>query len=72
MGCGATLDLTGSDIALVGGTLPNNGCTIATSASGGIVPAASRKLSGDLVGYTLFLSPTKARIGKMGFTVIVR
>ena len=69
---GATLDLTGADIAVVGGTLPRKGCLIATSASGGIVPAASRKLSGDLVGYTLFLSPTKARIGKTGFTVIVR
>ena len=69
---GATLDLTGADIAVVGGTLPNNGCTIATSASGGIVSAASRKLSGDLAGYSLILTSTKARIGKTGFTIIVR
>ena len=42
------------------------------SPSGGIAPAAPRKLAGALAGYRLFLTPTKARIGKAGFMIIVK
>ena len=70
---GATLDLTGAAIAVTNPEdMPKDGCTIATSASGGIVSAAPRKLSGELAGYSLFLTSTKARIGKPGFIILVR
>ena len=70
---GATLDLTGAEIALVNPeALTRDGFMLAMSPSGGIVPAAPRKLTGTLTGYRLFLTPTKARIGKAGFMVIVK
>ena len=70
---GATLDLTGAEIALSNPeALTRNGFVLARSPSGGIVPAASRKLAGALAGYRLFLTPTKARIGKAGFMIIVK
>ena len=68
----ASLDLTGAEINVTDlANLPRDGWTFATSPSGSIVPAEPRKLSGALEGYTLFLSPTKARIGKVGFVLFV-
>ena len=69
---GATLDLTGAELVVTNPEALQKGYTFATAPSGGIVPAAPRPLSGDLRGYRLFLSRTKARIGKSGFTLIVR
>ena len=69
---GATLDLTGAELVVTNPEALQKGFTFATAPSGGIVPAAPRPLSGDLRGYRLFLSRTKARIGKSGFTLIVR
>ena len=69
---GATLDLTGAELVVTNPEALQKGYTFATAPSGGIVPAAPRPLSGDLRGYRLFLSRTKARIGKPGFTFIVR
>ena len=69
---GATLDLTGAELVITNPEALQKGFTFATAPSGGIVPAAPRPLSGDLRGYRLFLSRTKARIGKSGFTLIVR
>ena len=40
--------------------------------AGGIVPAAPRALGGELSGYTLFLTPNRARIGRRGLSVIVK
>lgn len=70
---GATLDLTGAEIALSNPeALTRNGFVLARSPSSGIVPAASRKLAGALAGYRLFLTPTKVHIGKAGFMIIVK
>ena len=70
---GATLDLTGAEVVLANPeALTQGGFVLAMSPSGGIVPAAPRKLAGALAGYRLFLSPTKARIGKAGFMIIVK
>jgi hypothetical protein len=69
---GATLDLTGAELVVTNPEALQKGYTFATAPSGGIVPAAPRPLSGDLREYRLFLSRTKARIGKPGFTFIVR
>ena len=70
---GATLDLTGAEIFIENPEgLPGDGMTIAESSAGGIVPASVRKLDGALSGYFLFLTPGKARIGKQGFSVIIR
>lgn len=70
---GATLDLTGAEICIANPEdIASDGFTIAESSAGGIVPAAPRKLEGALSGYFLFLTPGKARIGKQGFSVIIR
>lgn len=69
----ATLDLTDAEIVVTDpANLTDDGWTFATSSSGGIVPAEPRKLDGALAGYTLFLTPTKARIDKQRFTVILK
>ena len=70
---GATLDLTGADIVCATPGVPMHvGLNLATAPSGGIVPAAPRALGGELSGYTLFLTPNRARIGRRGLTVIVK
>lgn len=70
---GATLDLTGAEICIANPEdIASDGFTIAESSAGGIVPAAPRKLEGALSGYFLFLTSGKARIGKQGFSVIIR
>ena len=70
---GATLDLTGAEIAVTNPeALTKVGCVFASSSEGGIVAASPRKLGGTLAGYTLYLTPTKARIGKPGFMLVVR
>jgi hypothetical protein len=72
---GATLDLSAvTEVALkdASAEVPAGGWVIATSASGGIVSSKSElKLTGALSGYTLFITPTKARIGKPGLMIIV-
>jgi len=68
---GATLDLSDAEIVVTNPeALTRDGFTLAVSPSGGIVPAAPRKLSGPLDGYSLFLSSTSARIGKSGLIII--
>jgi hypothetical protein len=71
---GATLDLSVvTEVALkdASAEVPAGGWVIATSASGGIVSSKSElKLTGALSGYTLFITPTKARIGKPGLMII--
>lgn len=70
---GATLDLTGANIVGAAPEVPmHGGLVLATAPSGGIVPAAPRALGGELSGYTLFLTPNRARIGRRGLTVIVK
>ena len=70
---GATLDLTGAQVALANPeALTRDGFLLAMSPSGGIVPSASRTLTGTLTGYRLFLTPTKARIGKAGLMITVK
>jgi T5SS/PEP-CTERM-associated repeat protein len=70
---GATLDLTGAEVALANPeALTRDGFLLAMSPSGGIVPSASRTLTGTLTGYRLFLTPTKARIGKAGLIITVK
>ena len=70
---GATLDLTGAEVALANSeALTQGGFMLATSPSGGIVPAAPRRLGGELSGYRLFLSPTSARIGKPGLIIMIQ
>ena len=69
---GATLDLSDAEIVVTNPeALTRDGFTLAVSPSGGIVPAAPRKLSGPLAGYSLFLSSNKARIGKSGLVIFV-
>ena len=69
---GATLDLTGAEIVVTNPeALTRDGFTLAVSPSGGIVPAAPRKLTGDLSGYRLFTTSTSARIGKSGLVIFV-
>ena len=69
---GATLDLTGAEICIANPEdIASDGFTIAESSAGGIVPAAPRKLEGALSGYSLFLTPGKARIGKRGFLILI-
>lgn len=67
---GATLDLSAvSEASLkdASAAVPAGGWVIATSSSGGIVSGTSElKLTGALSGYTLFITPTRARIGKVG------
>ena len=70
---GATLDLSAvTEVALkdASAAVPAGGWVIATSSSGGIVFGTSElKLTGALSGYTLFITPTQARIGKVGLTL---
>ena len=71
---GATLDLSAvTEVALkdASAAVPADGWVIATSSSGGIV-SGSKELkltTGALKGYTLFISPTQARIGKRGLII---
>ena len=70
---GATLDLSAvSEVSLkdASSTIPARGWVVATSPAGGIVSdRAQLKLAGDLAGYTLFVTPTQARIGKVGLII---
>ena len=70
---GATLDLSAvSEASLkdASSTIPAGGWVVATSPAGGIVSdRAQLKLAGDLAGYTLFITPTQARIGKVGLII---
>lgn len=70
---GGTLDITGADIVVTDSEASmHGGLVLATSPSGGIVPAEPRNLDGKLSGYTLFLTPTRARVGKAGLIITVR
>ena len=70
---GATLNLSAvSEVSLkdASSTIPARGWVVATSPAGGIVSdRAQLKLAGDLAGYTLFVTPTQARIGKVGLII---
>lgn len=72
---GATLDLSAvSEASLkdASSTIPAGGWVVATSPAGGIVSDRTQlKLAGDLAGYTLFVTPTQARIGKVGLIITI-
>ena len=73
IGNGATIDLTKAEISVVNPSgLTENGWTLVSSPSGGIVPDSPRRIADVEGGYLLFLSENEARIGKNGFSVIVR
>ena len=70
---GATLDITRAAIAVSNPeSIPEDGFVVVSAPSGGIVAAEPRKLAGGLGGYTLFLSPTEARIGRRGLLISIR
>ena len=70
---GTTLDLSAvTEVALkdASAAVPAGGWVVATSPAGGIVSDREQlKLAGDLAGYTLFVTPTQVRIGKVGLII---